>query len=200
MHDKHIMIDLETLSTENDAAIIAIGVVEFDLERVWDERLWLIDPVLSTGRRDTATIKWWHEQNPEVRLAMFSGVQSDYEALRDLWSHLNQFWENHWIWAGPSTFDLAILKTRYQELGINYPINWRNQRDLTTLSRVAEQLGIDMSGDTFKGFVEHNPVSDSIKQARRAQIILKAMARQWDTRDDAERGKPVFGSMDGNYA
>lgn len=193
MHAEHVMIDLETLSTENDAAIIGIGVVEFNLERILKERRWLIDPRLASGRREDSTLTWWKEQKGSTVADVWSGRDRETLVFLELAQFLDPLFETHWIWAGPSTFDLSILKTRYRSAGITYPINWRNERDLTTLSRVAQELKIDYSGEAFDDFVAHDPLSDSIKQARRTQIILKALAHQFDTRASEER---VFQSTD----
>lgn len=183
MHNKHVMIDIETLSTENDAAIIAIGAVEFDLDRILQERLWLINPQLASGRRDISTLEWWATQNRETATKVWSGFERENVVAAELFNWMVPFHnadygraEGHWIWAGPSTFDLSILKTWYLSQNMILPWNWRNERDLTTLSRIANQLGIDYSGEKFDGFEAHNPLSDCIKQARRCQIILKRFA------------------------
>jgi len=180
MHNKHVMIDLETLSTENDAAIIAIGAVEFDLDNIRQQKIWLIDPRFASGRRDTSTLDWWNEQitkSPDLAWQVWSGTaretQVSGEILRWMASFAPEADGGHWVWAGPNTFDLSILKTWYRDQGLSLPWDWRMGRDLTTLSRLADQLGIDYSGEKFEGFEAHNPLSDCIRQARRCQIILR---------------------------
>lgn len=187
MHTKHVMIDIETLSTENDAAIIAIGAVEFDLDSILQQKLWLINPQLASGRRDVSTLEWWAKQrgdNPDLG-EIWGGILYENVVAGELFNWLTPFkvYRNdqprsaHWVWAGPSTFDLSILKTWYRSQGMLLPWNFRQERDLTTLSRLADELGIDYSGEAFEGFEAHNPLSDCIKQARRCQIILKALSR-----------------------
>lgn len=198
MHDKHIMIDLETLSVQSDAAIIAIGVVEFSLDKILVEKLWRISPMLASGRRDDPTLTWWEEQKSELKCEIFGGTDRETTVLLQFARFMENYSESHWIWAGPSTFDLAILKNRYREIGIEYPINWYNERDQSTLSSMAKHLKIDYSGAEFGGRQPHNPLHDSIFQAHKVQIILKMMAYQFDTRkDDAAKGAPVFGDMSG---
>jgi DNA polymerase III epsilon subunit-like protein len=199
MHNQHVMIDLETLSTENDAAIIAIGAVEFDLDRILQERLWRLDPQLTPGRRDLSTIVWWGQQDRAVREFVFGGTLFFEDVLKSLADWILPMWDTHWVWAGPSTFDLSILKTRYQDAGLTNPINWRKHRDLTTLRAVSDELAISSEIPT-EGFRAHDPLHDSIKQARRTQVILKSLAHQFDTREPAgyERtGRPGNGDMGG---
>lgn len=184
MHNKHVMIDIETLSTENDAAIIAIGAVEFDLDTILQHKLWLINPALASGRRDVSTLEWWEKQltdNPKL-LNLWHGPHRENVVAAELYNWMVPFrciedpLMGHWVWAGPNTFDLSILKTWYKAQNMILPWDWRAGRDLTTLSRLADQLGIDYSGEKFEGFEAHNPLSDCIKQARRCQIILKALS------------------------
>jgi hypothetical protein len=194
MHTKHVMIDIETLSTETDAAIIAVGAVEFDLEQILQERLWLLDPRLTPGRRDHSTLRWWQEQNAETAQRMWAGNVTPWDFAQDFTEWTFPFRDDHWVWAGPSTFDLSILETFFrQHIGLDYPLNWRNHRDLTTISRVAEQLGIDYSGEAFPGFIPHDALSDAIKQARRTQIILRQLGYRndvWASYDLANKERP----------
>lgn len=182
------MIDIETLSTENDAAIIAIGAVEFDLDNILQERIWTIDPRLASGRRDVSTLEWWQKQiedNPDLAWRCWSGSSRENIVAAELFNWFNALkpygTDPHWVWAGPNTFDLAILKTWYHSQNMILPWDWRAGRDLTTLSRLADQLGIDYSGEKFEGFEAHNPLSDCIKQARRCQIILHQLGHRNDT-------------------
>lgn len=200
MHSKHVMIDIETLSTENDAAIIAIGAVEFNLDSILDEKIWLIDPRLATGRRDVSTLEWWEGQikdNPDLAWRVWSGTERENIVAAELFNWMvpfgGPFPDVHWVWAGPSTFDLNILKTWYRSQNMILPWNFRQERDLTTISRLADQLGIDYSGEKFDGFEAHNPVSDCIKQARRCQIILRELNRRndtWASYDLANKERP----------
>lgn len=185
MHDRHVMIDIETLSTENDAAIVAIGAVEFDLDRILQQKMWKIDPRFASGRRSPSTLSWWSSQlleNPTLR-SVWEGVQEENIIAGELFNWMVPFWAKpgdiagHWIWAGPNTFDLSILKTWYQSQSMILPWDWRAGRDLTTLCRVADQLGIDYKQVDDPGTEEpHNPLSDCIHQARRCQYILKQLA------------------------
>ena len=65
-----VMIDIETLSTKNNAAILSIGAVKFNIKSgVIDTYYQNIDA--STAKKfnrdiDKSTLEWWSKQNPEA--------------------------------------------------------------------------------------------------------------------------------------
>lgn len=183
MHNNHIMIDIETLSTENNAAVIAIGVVRFDLDVIGPERLFLINPSHASGSRDPNTLMWWDSQPHDLRQFIWSGYRCEEPILQELADFVRPEFEDAWVWAKPAQFDIGILQTRYREASIKYPFNWRNIRDLSTLASLAKNLGIDYSAAEFEGFRAHNPLDDSIKQARQVQIILKFLKNKFLSND-----------------
>ena len=69
------MLDLETLSTRNDAAIISIGLVKFDQNGVIDSQGWALDFSKVTGHIDPGTVKWWMEQSDMARAFSFTGKE-----------------------------------------------------------------------------------------------------------------------------
>lgn len=105
---QHVMLDLETLSTQANAAIIGIGAVwfdphgeqfkaesaqeaaEFGTSLPYDrfplcfERIIDIQSCLDAGFAVSAsTLKWWSEQSDEARRVAFSGEVGLREALND---------------------------------------------------------------------------------------------------------------------
>jgi hypothetical protein len=76
----HLMLDLETLSTEPNAAIVSIGACAFDmLDKEEDiEHTFLrrvsIESNFEHGRHISAdTLMWWFKQSPEAQQATFAG-------------------------------------------------------------------------------------------------------------------------------
>lgn len=175
MHDRHIMIDIETLSTRCDAAIIAIGLCEFDLERFYIGRCWNLDVKLVQGHRDPETLEWWGKQNPGVRNQVFGGCCAPETFAHDLRVFFEARFETHWVWAGPSTFDLTILKQFFVNLGQTYPINWRMERDQTTLNELCTQLGIENTVTRAEETL-HSPLDDALYQASKVQAYFKRLS------------------------
>ena len=68
-----IMIDLETLSTRNDAVILTIGAVKFNINKELDKTKQLYMRInLQSCKNlkmhtDRSTVKWWKEQSKEAQ-------------------------------------------------------------------------------------------------------------------------------------
>jgi len=70
-----VMLDLETMGTGPNAAIVAIGAVEFDLQTgTVGERFYRVADLESSvecgGVIDASTVMWWLKQSDEARAAL----------------------------------------------------------------------------------------------------------------------------------
>ena len=66
VYSRHVVLDLETLSTRSNAAIVSIGAVAIENLEVVDEFYVNVDP--STCKEaglhiDPLTVEWWAEQD-----------------------------------------------------------------------------------------------------------------------------------------
>lgn len=178
MSRKDLMIDIETLSTNNDAAIIAIGVATFrgdtPDENISDE--FLIDPRYAPGHRGADTFKWWEMQDPGVFAHATSGTDTPEEAIEKFEDFYHTHRPKH-IWANSPQFDLVILRTLYHALGKEAPFHYNRERDFRTLKDLAKNYKIDYSA-AYKGRIKqkHNAQSDALCQAAAAQLILDRMS------------------------
>lgn len=71
-----VMIDLEAMGTQPDAAIVAIGAVEFDAEADAIGRqlyipVQLASSVAGGGTMDPATVLWWLQQAEPARAELW---------------------------------------------------------------------------------------------------------------------------------
>lgn len=167
---KRAMIDIETLSTEPDAAVIAIGTVIFTETTIIDTQEILINPVLATGHRSKPTMEWWENQNSETREKMMSGTSAPWVA----YSQWLEFLLPHpvkEIWANAPSFDLSILRSSFKACGLDFPLHYSKERDFRTLTALARGLGIDYSG-LYEKRVPHSALSDAVTQAKVVQMIL----------------------------
>lgn len=168
---QNVMIDLETLGTAEDAAIISVGACEFnpmigEIGRKFYERIdW--ESAMS-GRTITAdTIKWWMQQEDGVRLEVlaegkpFQAVLSDFAA----WLPAGCI-----VWGNGATFDITLLSTAY---GKDVPWGFRDVRDMRTIKALeaASQDEVDFDG------VAHNALDDAVWQAKYVAI---AWGRLWN--------------------
>lgn len=141
----HVMIDLETMSTRSDAAIVAIGAVKFspyhipgllgdpdDPEyRHFYAAVDLNSAIESGAHVDGNTILWWLKQSQEAKAALN-------DSPMPLQAALNEFM----IWFGPqssptwgngSAFDCVVLRNAYLKTGVYPPYRYSDERCYRTI-------------------------------------------------------------------
>jgi hypothetical protein len=171
------MIDIETMSTNPEAAVISIGICAFNLEqKVVASDGWAIRSSDWHGEILPDTIKWWSQQNEAAREYSFYGHNTSLQAA----VQLKQFFEQHRgagaieeCWANDPDFDLVILKRwwlRTEQIHKHtlgpFPIGFRASRSCRTMFDEAKRLGIDYNGAYGHATVAHNPIDDACNQAR----------------------------------
>lgn len=193
MQTNRLMIDLETLATTSDAAVVAIGAVVFDDEKVVDSSYLPLDLKKLTGRIDGSTLAWWFKQSPEAQQATFGGDSLSRLEPFYAGNHLLEFIERHNIigadgtaevWANDPDFDLIVLKhwwMRHREAYIDpetgmsrmqisrgWPFKYNVGRSYRTLRSTATILGWteEMNGAARGTWLAHNAVEDAAAQAR----------------------------------
>ena len=165
------MIDLETLSTQQDAAILSIGVCQFDIEtgnigETFTRHVALDDNPLR-GHISADTVKWWLKQDESARLAI-----SDSKNTRKLASCLFDLREfipknkNLKVWSNGATFDLVIVRHALERHGLFTTWQYWQERDTRTLVDIAERL-TSINASKVANFigVKHDALSDAIHQA-----------------------------------
>ena len=126
---QHIMLDLETMGTGPNAAIVAIGAVEFDLNELTTGRTFytaidLVSAVESGGTIDASTVLWWLKQDETARAELTDGEKMNHQAA--LWrfaSYLKTIVDAKYIWGNGSDFDNVILSNAYKRAAM--PPQWR---------------------------------------------------------------------------
>lgn len=180
----HIMVDLETMGTGNDAAIIAIGAVKFDPRGsgVLDAFYTRVDlgSSLAAGLKVTgSTIDWWlDEDRADARRALKASDPLN------LWEALTGFIE--WyerpipetdafdgdrlgpvagVWGNGATFDNVILRTAYEKVNLMCPWSFRQDRCYRTLKALCTTMPVIPIG------VGHQALDDATTQALHMQAI-----------------------------
>lgn len=155
MEDLHVMIDIEALGKDPDSRIVAIAAVAFEGETPAVLVDQLVDIHSQAGRSfDSHTVEWWLEQPEEVREQVTGdgGRMHLAEVLHALSAAIRDFrrlvlvdgvWADVWagkeserglqVWAKSPTYDLAILRHAYEQLGLPCPWTFREERDVRTL-------------------------------------------------------------------
>jgi len=163
----NIMIDLETLGTSVDAAVVAIGATYFDRNGPCDDSLGdrtfyaVIDfqSCIDAGLRlDGSTIEWWLRQKDKPRHAICDSTHSLKEALEQFSLFVER---NAFIWGNGSEFDNAILKNAYRAVGLPLPWKYSASRCFRTLRALFPQV----EPPEGVGGVHHNALDDALYQA-----------------------------------
>ena len=181
---RDVMIDIETLATRNDAAIIQIGACTFDEKNTFlvsiDQNFY--NEADHPYHVDPRTVEWWASQGEEAQESLNMNVVSNPgSALMefDKWLKSTGFQKSYkfgsrGIWANGVQFDCSILRYAYsQEQGHNdaCPWHYRQEKDLRTLygmfHKVAGTRKVDQTG-----LVKHRADHDCIRQARGTKLIL----------------------------
>jgi hypothetical protein len=165
-----IMLDLESLGTRPDCAILTLGAVKFSPYVLDDfgESLYLridVDEQLALGREvQEDTLQWWMKQAEDVREEALG--EGDRVSLESMYKQLNRFVVGVTnIWCQGPAFDIVILENIYRQCGWPTPWQFWQIRDSRTLFGV--------HGDPReKGKVGlHNALEDCVSQAQGVQQI-----------------------------
>lgn len=173
----HIMLDLETLSTRMDAAILSIGAVRFTPAHVLDYTFYsavTIDSNLESGRHVAgATLAWWVQQDGAAREAFGDPQARHLNAAL----HALSIWiggaagpddEEVYLWGNGANFDISILESAYRNAQHIVPWNFRNVRCLRTIRALAGAETIDRP---------ENPIAHHALEDARAQAVW--LQRAW---------------------
>lgn len=175
---QHVMLDLETLGTGSDAAILAIGAVKFDPadpSKVWEKFYVAVDPVSAVQcgmKMDPKTVLWWmSEQQDAARKDLLSSE------MLDLPSALSGFelWfgtESLPVWGNGAAFDNVILRTAYQKIGDTAPWRYAHDRCYRTLLSLCPDTPHDQD------WLKHNALNDAVSQTIKLQKIIETLNLQ----------------------
>lgn len=188
----HLMIDIETLATEPNSAVLSIACVPFVFEThtLFKDLIpsgflvkFNIEEQIKNFYRsvDDSTIKWWKKQPKTVFDSMVRPSKNDV-SLKDGLLLLNDFISNiqdyefnrSYVWSRGIHFDFPILKSLYQASKINYPFNdWRVRDVRTAIDIMAGtddgKYQLQFGGDEF---IAHNPLHDAAMDAARLNELF----------------------------
>lgn len=164
----HIVVDLETMSTAPDAAIVSIGAVHINLDAmkvdlpVWYGTVDLSSSMAYGGRVDGSTIMWWLGQSEIARKTLSVtpvGLELALQSLRT--------WMLRWgsekelrMWGYGADFDCSILANAFRSVSMPPPWEYRHARCLRTLKAV---LRDKLANIQYIG-VAHNALDDAMHQ------------------------------------
>ncbi|MGF0347650.1 3'-5' exonuclease [Rhodococcus sp. IEGM1300] len=141
-----IMVDIETLGTEPGSTIFQIAAAAFDITN--GDIVSEFDKVADIYCRDDlkimgGTLKFWLNDNRETYFKLQERASGcPHVMVADFWRWLTAFTDQEdadvYLWGNGILFDNLFLKKAFQEEGLDYPISFRNDRDVRTLREMAE--------------------------------------------------------------
>jgi len=183
---KNIMLDLETMGTESNAAIVAIGACEFDphgtgLFAGYGTQFYVrvsLESSMAAGLTVSAgTILWWLQQSEAARKETFEG---SVEGLKYAIERFEQFVGNISryqprdvaVWGNGATFDNVIIRSAFKAVGLPVPWSFRNDKCYRTIKNL---VPADKLPPWERTGTAHNALSDAITQALYLQKCYRVL-------------------------
>lgn len=151
-----IMVDLETLGLEQGATIFQIAAAAFDIAT--GEIVATFDKVASIYctndlKIEGKTLEFWLNNNRDLFFKLQERADGcPNQLVSDFWRWLSVFTDQEdadvFLWGNGILNDNAWLKHAFNENGLDYPIFFRNNRDVRTL-REAVEMKVSIEGRTF---------------------------------------------------
>ena len=164
-----VMLDLETMGTGPNAAIVAIAAVEFDaatnqLGDRYYNTVSLDSAIEEGGVVDGETVMWWLRQSSHARMELARDPISIRYALERFlkWLHGEPY-----VWGNGSDFDNVILRSAFERSGLPVPWSHKSNRCYRTLSSLYPDVPYTRHG------VPHCALDDAKSQALHAMTILR---------------------------
>lgn len=192
-----VMTDIETLGTNSDSTIFQISAIAFDIRT--GEHISEFNQIANISKNEEplkvtgSTIQWWLKTNAELFSELVNGgEQSSEQMIRNFHEWLVLLTpptdnKELYLWGNGILFDNKMLQHQMQELGLKYPIFYRNDRDVRTLLELAsfkantteKEIRDSLIDDSL---VAHNAFDDVIYQIRLAHqcySILMSNLPKW---------------------
>ena len=168
------MLDLETLSTKQNAVVLTLGAVKFNPFNLQEpsEELYLridADQQISLGRDvSESTVEWWMKQSEEVQEEAM-GPENRISVV-DACQQLNRFLVGvDKVWCQGPHFDITILETLFRDVEMS--TNWQYYQVMD--SRTIFSLFGDLRDKNRSS--AHNAVEDCKEQVRALQKLNRQL-------------------------
>ena len=203
-----IIVDIETLGRSPRCPITQFSAVAFDRDNNFKvvSTFDLSTEIKGEVTVNAETLKWWLEENPNLLLKQLNGVHSPkYETQKGTYHPYHRYYglcsnekeiikrfcdwfynltvdygeRNILLWGNGILFDNRIIKEKCELYGIEYPIFYRNDRDIRTLTQIAADITGCESEKAFREqFVntaneEHNSFNDCLNEYEAVKAALK---------------------------
>ena len=198
---KDYVVDLETLGTNSDAPVLAVGIVSFNRHTgvVGDEKFYCTIDMESACRygavADGGTIDWWLRQSEAARSALTSkefqvDAMGAASALLAFLEDEDSKFSDVRMWGNGAAFDCEKLRNMFTRLGLVTPWHFWNERDMRTMLDLYEDAWAPFPADKIKHHALHDAEHEAEVLANAFQIHHTARAgvpfRRGSPADDAD--------------
>jgi hypothetical protein len=163
-----VMIDLESMGTTPDSAIVGIGAVEFDLSKglIGDTFYRCVNLADATRRGcsiHAGTVAWWLAQSQAAQQAIIWNTNPLDVALDDFAAFIGRCGDRKQVrvWGKGPSVDNAMLAHAYYICEKEVPWMCWNDRCVRTISALYKNV----EPDEFEG-EKHNAADDALAQVR----------------------------------
>jgi hypothetical protein len=179
----HLMLDIETMGTGVNAAIMSIGACFFDPDTSMIGDTFHTKVSLDSadnGDIEPSTVIWWLKQDNEARSQFYDNKDS--LTLNCALNYLSMFLSSTpngdlQVWGNGIAFDNVIVREACNRMGYDQPWDFWNDRDVRTMVELGRVIGIDPKNDMeFEG-IKHDALSDAIHQAKYVSLIWQALTK-----------------------
>jgi len=181
----HVMIDIETMGSQHNAAIISIGLCEFDpakgIGRTLEVRNTL-EAQRAAGRHfDPGTVEWWLRQSPEAQAQLLAKPRFDDAAqmLRAANTFVKEANSSQWnrnVWAKGPNFDLKLIRSLCDDLEIKWSGHYSREYCVRTMLMIAKANGWNDILEMEPG-IAHGALSDAIHQAEQVMEVMRRLKK-----------------------
>lgn len=177
---KHIMLDIETLSTNSNGVITTISAVQFNLEsgtigKSFEIAIDIKEQVANGAVVDIDTVVWWMSQSNEAIASMLRLKKTSValallqfnQWIKDLGYAINDMK----LWGNGCTFDNVMVRNLYKRHNADFILPYWCDIDVRTLVTLAN---IDTRDFPFKG-VKHYGIDDCKHQINYCMEAYKTL-------------------------
>lgn len=163
----HLMVDIETLGTDNNARILSVGIVEFDETNTLETCYYVVDQTTAKGIIDFDTVKWWLGQSDKAKQVFYEKDTLSEQTLAALLID-RYITQRHieTIWANSPNFDIVILNNLLRRHA-HKQFAFYKLRDYRTMKAMFPLASAPIP------IIAHNALDDAVCQVQVLQAILK---------------------------
>lgn len=174
-----IMTDIETLGTQSDSTVFQVSAKSFNITtgEIYDSFNMIVDIDYEKDMKvDGRCLKWWLQTNKELLHKLINSEQSYepdtvFQKFREWILSQNDKCKEIYLWGNGIKFDNVMIDTQMKKYGLDYPIFYRNDRDVRTILELAS-LKIHKTEQEIKDMVtldsetKHDALNDVSFQIR----------------------------------